>query len=111
MGYISANIIPAKFAANTNTTQYTASGVIAVLNKFTATNVSASTATLTVYLVPKAETAANSNMIIQARQIAAGECYTCPEIVGHALNDGGFIVTLASASNSIVIRASGVEIS
>ena len=37
-------LVPAKTAENAQTTQYTASGVTAIIDKFTATNYSASTA-------------------------------------------------------------------
>lgn len=104
-------LIPAKIAESSQTTQYTATGVSAIIDKFTATNYSGSAATLSVNLVTSADTAGNQNLIVKTKTLQAGETYTFPEIVGSALAAGGFISTLASAATSINIRASGREIS
>lgn len=103
-------LIPAKIAEDTQTTQYTASGVTAIIDKFTATNYSASAATISVNLVTGADTAGNQNLIVQTKTLQAGETYTFPELVGAALAPSGFISTIASAATSINIRASGREI-
>ena len=103
-------LIPAKTAENSQTTQYTASGVTAVIDKFTATNYDTSARTLSVNLVTSADTAGNQNLIVKTKTLQAGETYTFPELVGHALMPGGFISTLASAASAINIRASGREI-
>lgn len=98
-------------APNANTTQYTAAvGVRTILDKFTGTNTTAGAVTLTVFLVPSAGAAGVTNTIVSARSLAAGECYTFPEIVGHVLNAGDFLVTLASAAASITVRGSGREV-
>ena len=105
-------LIPAKNAENTQTTQYTTgNNITTIIDKFTATNYSASTATISVNLVTVAGTAGNNNLIIKAKSLTAGETYTFPEIVGQALEPGGFISTIASAATSINIRSNGREIS
>jgi len=43
--------------------------------------------------------------------LQSGEAYTFPELVGHILNTGDYISTLASVAASITIRVSGREIS
>lgn len=106
-----SNIIPAKIAEAAQTTQYTASGVRTIIDKFTATNYSAGAVTLSVNLVTVGDTAGNQNLTVKAKSLAAGECYTFPEVVGHVLQPGGFISTLAGAATSIAIRASGREVS
>lgn len=92
------------------TTQYTASGVRAIIDKFTGTNTTASAATLTVYIVPSGGSATASNRIVSTRSLAAGETYTFPEMVGHVLNPGDFIATESGTNNAITIRASGREV-
>lgn len=104
-------LIPAKIAESTQTTQYTANGVTTLIDKFTATNYSASAATISVNLVTLTETAGNQNLIVKTKTLQPAETYTFPELVGAALAPGGFISTLASAATSINIRASGREIS
>jgi len=104
-------LIPAKIAENTQTTQYTAVNVSAIIDKFTATNYSASAATLSVNLVTQFDSSGNQNLIIKAKTLLPSETYTFPELVGHVLQPGGFISTLASAASSINIRSSGREIS
>ena len=104
-------LIPAKEAENAQTTQYTASSVTAIIDKFTATNISANSATLSVNLVTSGDTAGNQNLITKTKTIQPTETYTFPELVGHVLVSGGFISTVASAAASITIRASGREVS
>ena len=58
-------LIPAKIAENAQTTQYTANGVTTIIDKFTATNYSATAATISVNLVTAADTAGNQNLIVK----------------------------------------------
>ena len=105
-------LIPAKIAENAQTTQYTAGNNIStIIDKFTATNFSSSTATLSINIVTGADTAGNQNLIIKTKSLTAGETYTFPEIVGQALEPAGFISTIASAASAINIRSNGREIS
>ena len=105
-------LIPAKIAENAQTTQYTAGANIStIIDKFTATNFSASTATISVNIVTVAGTSGNQNLIVKTKSLAAAETYTFPEIVGQALEPGGFISTIASAASAINIRSNGREIS
>ena len=92
-------LIPAKNAENSQTTQYTA------------TNFSATAATLSVNLVTSGDTAGNQNLITKTKTLAASEVYTFPEIVGQVLIAGGFISTIAGTATAINIRASGREVS
>lgn len=104
-------LIPAKQAENSQTTQYTATNVKAIIDKFTVTNTSASNVTFSCNLVTVSGSAGASNLIIDTRTIVPDETYTCPELVGQALDVGGFISTIAGAATSLTIRASGREIS
>jgi vancomycin resistance protein YoaR len=103
-------LIPAKIAEAAQTTQYTATNIKTLIDKFTATNYSAVTATLSVNLVTSADTAGNQNLVVKTKSLQPGETYTFPEIVGQALDTGGFISTIAGTATSISIRASGREI-
>lgn len=103
-------LIPAKNAENTQVTQYTATGVSARIDKFTATNYSGSAATISVNVVTVSDTSGDRNLIVKTRSLMAGETYTFPELVGTTLDPSGFISTIASAATSINIRASGIEV-
>ena len=103
-------LVPAKTVENTQTTQYTATGVTAIIDKFTATNTTSGNVTISVNLVTASGSAGASNLIVDTRSIAPDETYTFPELVGQALEPGGFISTIASAATSLTIRASGREI-
>jgi hypothetical protein len=103
-------LVPAKTAENTQTTQYTATNVTAIIDKFTATNYSASAATISVNLVTGADTAGNQNLIVKTKTLAPAETYTFPEIVGQVLAPSGFISTIAGTASAINIRASGREV-
>ncbi|HAF38232.1 MAG TPA: hypothetical protein DCG72_04530 [Gammaproteobacteria bacterium] len=103
-------LIPPKQAENAQTAQYTATAAKAIIDKFTVTNTSANNVTFSVNLVIVSGSAGASNLIIDARTVAPNETYTCPELVGHVLEAGSFISTLASAPTSLTILCSGREI-
>jgi hypothetical protein len=103
-------LIGSKQAEAAQTTQYTATNAIAIIDKFTATNTGTANQTLSVNLVTSGGSPGVANLIADARSIAPGETYTFPELVGHVLNTGGFISTLSSSATDITIRASGREI-
>ena len=111
MTIVVSAIIPAKTAENSQTTQYTSTGVTTIIDKFTATNYSASPATISVNLVTSAGSAGNDNLITKTKTLLASEVYTFPELVGQVLNSGDFISTIAGTSSAINIRASGRVIS
>ena len=102
-----ANIIPAKTAESSQTTQYTSAGVQTIIDKFTATNYSVTATTISVNLVSPTGSAGNDNLIVKTKTLQPSETYTFPELVGHVLPSGGFISTIAGASSSVNIRASG----
>ena len=104
------NIIPAKLMENAQTTQYTAVACTASITQCSVTNVDTANRTFSVNLVAPAGSAATSNLIIDEKTIVPGETYLCPELINQTLPPGGFISTIASAANALVIRASGREI-
>jgi hypothetical protein len=103
-------LIPAKTAENTQTTQYTSTGVTTIIDKFTATNYTGTAATISVNLVTAAGSAGNDNLIVKTKTLQAGETYTFPEIVGQILAPSGFISTIAGTASAINIRASGRQV-
>jgi hypothetical protein len=104
-------LIPAKTAENTQTTQYTATNVTAIIDKFTATNYNATAATISVNLVTISGSAGNDNLIVKSKTLQPSETYTFPELVGQVIASGGFISTIAGTASAINIRVSGREIS
>lgn len=111
MTVIAKPIIPAVTASDAQTTQYTVPvGTRTIVDKFTATNYGASSQTISVNLVSAGGTPGDADLIVKTKTLAAGETYVFPEIVGHVLEAGGMISTLASDPASINIRASGREI-
>jgi hypothetical protein len=103
-------LVPAKTVDATQTTQYTATGVTTIIDKFTATNYSASAATISVNLVTASGTAGDDNLITKARTLQPSEVYTFPELVGQVLSPSAFISTIAGTASAINIRVSGREI-
>lgn len=102
-------LIESKAAENAQTTQYTSTSVVTIIDKFTATNTTAGNVTFAINLVPSGGSAATGNLMF-SKTLLPGQCYTCPELVGHVLSSGDFISTLAGAATSITIRASGRQI-
>ena len=103
-------LVPAKTVENTQTTQYTATGVTAIIDKFTATNYSGAAATISVNLVTVSGSAGNSNLITKTKTLQASEVYTFPELVGQVLGVGDFISTIAGTASAINMRVSGREV-
>ena len=104
------NIVPAKTVENTQVTQYTATNVTTIIDKFTATNYSATAATISVNLVTTAGSAGNLNLITKTKTLQPSEVYTFPELVGQVLNNGDFISTIAGTASAINMRVSGREV-
>ena len=69
------NLVPAKLVENTQTTQYIVPTNVSVtiVDKFTATNVSGSPATISVNLVTGSDVAGNNNLITKTKSLAAAE--------------------------------------
>lgn len=103
-------LVPAKTVENSQTTQYTATGVTTIIDKFTATNYSAAAATISVNLVTVAGSAGNNNLITKTKTLQPAEVYTFPELVGQVLNAGDFISTIAGTASAINMRVSGREV-
>jgi len=104
-------LVPPKQLENTQTSQYTATNVKAIIDKATVTNTSASNVTLSVNLVTVSGSAGASNLIIDNRTIVPDETYLCPELIGQVLEAGSFISTIAGAATSLTMRVSGREVS
>lgn len=104
-------LIASKQAENSQTTQYTATNVKALIDKFTVSNTTAGAETLSINLVASGGTASNSNKIISALSVPAGDTIIVGELSAHVLEAGGFISTIASASSALTIRCSGREVS
>lgn len=103
-------LIPAKTAENSQTTQYTSTGLTTIIDKFTATNYTANPATLSVNIVTVSGSASDDNLIVDTKTLQAGETYTFPEVVGQILRPGDFISTIAGTASAVNIRASGRQI-
>ena len=104
-------LVNSKFMENAQTTQYTASSVSAIIDKFVVTNISAGAVTFSVNLVNSGGAAGSSNLFISTKSLQASESYSCPEVVGHTLTNGQFISTIANTASAIALRVSGREIS
>lgn len=103
-------LIPPKQLEATQTTQYTATSVKALIDKATVTNTDTVNRTFRVNIVQLGGSATNANLIIDDRTVVPGETYLCPELIGHELDPGAFISTVASAATALTLRVSGREI-
>lgn len=103
--------VDAKYAESTETTQYTATNVRAIVDKCTVTNVTGSAAVITVRIVPSGGSAGANNAISYQKSVSAGATEVFPEIVGQIMKAGDFISTLAGTASALVLRISGREIS
>lgn len=101
-------IISAKEAEAVDTQQYISPAAAhTIIDKFTATNTSAGSLTLSVNLVVSGGAVGDDDLIVKTKSISAGKSYLFPEIVGQTLGAGDFISTIASAAAGMTIRSSG----
>lgn len=110
MAVIVKTLVPPLQMQATQTTQYTATLVKAIIDKATVTNTDTVNRSFSVNLVQTGGSATNTNLIIDDRTVVPGETYRCPELVGHELDPGAFISTIASAATALTLRVSGREI-
>jgi hypothetical protein len=103
-------LVPPKQMEASQTTQYTATNVRAIIDKATVTNTDTVSRTFSVNIVTSGGSAGVSNLVIDTRTVQPDETYLCPELVGHVLAPGGFISTIASNATSLTLRVSGREV-
>lgn len=103
-------LINAKFA--TSADEYTApASTTTIIDKFTATNPSATTSyTLDIYIIPSGETAADSNKVVSAKSFAANETVDFSALQNQILKAGDIIRVVPSSTGVISIRCSGREV-
>jgi hypothetical protein len=105
-------LINSKFASDAVVAEYTAPAATrTIIDKFTATNTDGSVAkTISIYLVPSGSTAGPSNQIVDAKSLAALQCYEfSTELKNHVLAAGDSICVVAASASTVNIRASGRE--
>lgn len=103
-------LLESKAAEATQTKQIDSVGMRTIIDKFTAYNGDPAAQALTVYLVPASGAAGTGNIQI-VKTLQPGETYTFPEIVGHILEAGASLNTLAAKVGVINLRASGRVVS
>lgn len=104
-------LIPIQFAPVSFTTQYKAVNSKAIIDKFTATNLSSRDVLLYINILERDFNITPGNVLVSGRLISPGESYIVPEITGHVIEANGAISVSASSNSSLTIRASGREIS
>lgn len=75
------------------------------------TNYSSSNALLTVQILSSGSSAGNDKLMIDAKEIRAGESYQAPEIIGQGIKEGGTLQAFSSVTDSINCTATGTEYS
>lgn len=103
-------LVPSKVMESVSQQQYTAQGAIVLIDKFTVVNTSANNVSFSVNIVASGGSASDANAVIKNRTLAPNQTYNCPELVGHALQDGASIYTVAGAATSLTMRITGREI-
>lgn len=101
---------PAQYLTASAATYYTATNCTARIDNCTLTNTDAGAIAVTVYIIASGGTASGDETIISAKSLSAGECYTCPELVGKTIPSGSFVQAFAGTTNKVVIHMSGIEV-
>lgn len=106
--------IPQAIAAaqltNAVATYYTTpTNVIATISALTLTNTTAGSVTATVHIVPDGGSASDSNKVLHAKAIAAGESYVVSPAIAQSMEAGATLQALAGANTSITLVGSVYE--
>lgn len=100
-------LVQAKKLPNTQTTQYTSTGMQTIVDHPVVTNVTDTDATLTVNALAASTGVADSNIITKELTVAAGETVIVPALIGLRLDAGDSLSFLASAADALVLRLDG----
>lgn len=93
------------------TTQYTTPvATRTIIDKATVTNTDSVNRSFSVNIVNNGGSPSNANLVVDDRAVVPGETYLCPELIGHALLQGDFISTTASAGAALTLRITGREV-
>ncbi len=101
---------PVQIAASATTYYTSPANTRTIIKKLTVTNPTVGALTYTLYLIPTGGTAADTNTLISARVINAGETQEVFEAEGQILNAGDFLQALASSATSLSLQASGIQL-
>ena len=112
MAYTPKTLVNGTNLTNSAATYYTApASTKAIIKRATFCNNHNAAVTVTINLVPESGSAAYGNQITKARSLAASETWSCADVEGHVLEAGGFISMVASVTEVIGVRISGIEVS
>lgn len=112
MSVVARVLISSQYVLNDDSTEYTApASTRTIIDKVTVTNVTGGAVTVSIYLIPSGGAVDDEYKIIDTKSIAANTTEDLTDLKNHVLDTGDFISTIASAADSIVIRASGREVS
>ncbi len=100
----------AQYLTASAATYYTSSNCTSRVDNCTFTNTDILAIPVTVHIVPLAGSASAANMVISAKSLSAGECYTCPELVGKTIPSDTFVQALAGTASKVVMHMSGIEV-
>ena len=81
-----------------------------IITKATFINDDSSAVTVSINLVPTAGSAGYANAITKEKSLAAGETWSCVDLVSHVIETGGFLSMLASVDAKVGCRISGYEV-
>ena len=82
----------------------------AIITKASFVNDDSSAVTVTINVVPSGDAVGYANRITKEKSLAAGESWSCSDIVSHVIETGGFISMIASVTAKIGCRISGYEV-
>lgn len=79
----------------------------AIVKRAVFTNRDTSPHVITVHRVPSGGTPQNSNMLIAARRLSAGESYVAPELGSMVLDQGDSIQAFTDTGSTVTVTMSG----
>ena len=102
-------IMQPKYIGTINATQFTASA-LTIIDAVTVVNTGDASASISISIGSTGAPLSNSNLLIDARTLQAGEAYRCPELIGHILAVDDYLSATSSVADAVNIAASGREV-
>lgn len=107
----SINMVSATFIPASTTILYTTpSGTTTRIIQCSLTNTSASNVTVNLYVASASSAPTSSEIIVKSKTIRPNETWTPVSLINMVLGAGNTLQADASVATSIVIKASGIEI-
>ena len=100
-------LVQGKRIENSQTIQYTSTGLKTIIDGVTIVNTTAAAVLLSINVVANGGAEGPANLVADALSIAEHSTYLCPELAGRRLDAGDFVSMVADTASALSLRMDG----